>query len=135
MIVVDAGAWARALASTDEESEAARRILVEDDRWVMPAHGVVETIRTIRRLEARDYLSEDESTEIVNEICHAEVITVPPEPWLLKEIWALRQNVSPYDAAYLVLARHFECVLVTFDKRLARAAAQYGVDATVPGTT
>lgn len=36
----------------------------------------------------------------------------------------MRHNVSAYDAAYLAVAAEYEAGLVTFDTRLARAAAQ-----------
>ena len=132
MIVLDAGAWARALSSSDADAEAARELLSGDGEWVLPSHGPVETVRTIRRLEFHRFLSTGEAEQIVEEICSAEVITVPPEPWLLRHIWELRHNISPYDAAYLVLARHFDCPLITFDERLGRAATSHGVDVTVP---
>ena len=132
MIVLDAGAWALALTSADPAADAARDVLSGDDQWILPAHGTVETLRTIRRLEAHGYLSSEDATAAVEEICGAETITAPAEPWLLRDIWSLRHNVSPYDAAYVAVARRFECPLVTIDERLARASAQLGVTATVP---
>ncbi len=38
-----------------------------------------------------------------------------------KNIWALRNNLSAYDAAYVVLARMLDATLVTRDQRLASA--------------
>src|SRR5574337_143998 len=40
---------------------------------------------------------------------------------LLDGIWALRKNVSAYDAAYVTLARLLDATLVTRDARLAKA--------------
>ncbi len=40
---------------------------------------------------------------------------------LLGRVWALRDNVSAYDASYVALAEHLDCSLVTADGRLARA--------------
>jgi predicted nucleic acid-binding protein len=40
---------------------------------------------------------------------------------LLARIWALRANVTPYDAAYVALAEIFKTTLLTADARLARA--------------
>lgn len=94
----------------------------------------LETVRTIRRLEYHRFLSAHEAEQIVEEICSAEVLTVPPKPCLLKDIWELRHTISPYDAAYLVLSRHFDCPLITFDEHLARAAAPHGVHVTAPGS-
>jgi predicted nucleic acid-binding protein len=40
---------------------------------------------------------------------------------LLDRVWALRDNLSAYDASYVALAEHLTCPLVTADGRLARA--------------
>ncbi len=40
---------------------------------------------------------------------------------LVDGIWALRKNVTAYDAAYIILARLLKATLVTRDKRLAKA--------------
>jgi predicted nucleic acid-binding protein len=38
----------------------------------------------------------------------------------MKRVWALRENVTAYDAAYLALAEALNATLVTCDSRLAR---------------
>ena len=40
---------------------------------------------------------------------------------LLDRIWALRGNLTAYDAAYVALAVSLDATLVTCDSRLARA--------------
>src|SRR5947208_2952668 len=40
---------------------------------------------------------------------------------LLPRCWALRHNLTPYDAAYVALAEALDSELVTADRRLARA--------------
>jgi predicted nucleic acid-binding protein len=40
---------------------------------------------------------------------------------LLDGIWALRNTVTAYDAAYVALARLLDATLITRDARLARA--------------
>ncbi len=40
---------------------------------------------------------------------------------LLDRVWALRDNLSAYDAAYVALAEALGCALATADGRLARA--------------
>lgn len=40
---------------------------------------------------------------------------------LLARIWALRDNLTAYDATYVALAEALACELVTADARLARA--------------
>jgi predicted nucleic acid-binding protein len=45
-----------------------------------------------------------------------------PHDLLLSRIWALRHNLTAYDAAYVALAEALDAVLLTRDKRLASAA-------------
>ena len=40
---------------------------------------------------------------------------------LLLRIWALRENLTSYDAAYVALAEGLKAPLLTLDKRLASA--------------
>lgn len=44
---------------------------------------------------------------------------------LIRDVWALRDAITPYDATYVVLARGLGVPLVTRDRRLARAAAPF----------
>ena len=48
-------------------------------------------------------------------------ITRHPHVGLLNRIWALRHNLSAYDATYVALAEALDCALLTADARLARA--------------
>ena len=40
---------------------------------------------------------------------------------LAARVWALRGNLTTYDAAYVAAAERYGCALVTTDARLARA--------------
>jgi len=40
---------------------------------------------------------------------------------LLDRVWELRENLSVYDAVYVALAEALDAVLLTCDRRLARA--------------
>lgn len=48
-------------------------------------------------------------------------VTRYPAIGLLDRVWALRENVSSYDACYIALAELLDCPLLTADARLARA--------------
>jgi predicted nucleic acid-binding protein len=132
VIIVDAGVWALALTVDSTEATAARENLAADVHWVMPAHGPVETLRTIRRFEAAGRLSSVMADKAIEAMCDTEVMVEDPGTQMLREIWDLRHHVSPYDAAYVVLARQHDCALITFDRRLARAASEAGATALVP---
>jgi predicted nucleic acid-binding protein len=44
-----------------------------------------------------------------------------PHRPLLARCWELRDNLTPYDAAYVALAEAMQATLLTGDRRLARA--------------
>lgn len=45
-----------------------------------------------------------------------------PSLQFMRRAYQLRANVTVYDSAYVALAEALDCVLVTADERLARAA-------------
>ena len=56
-----------------------------------------------------------------------DLIIVPVERWhtssLLPRIWELRENLTPYDAAYVALAEMTGAILLTGDERITAAPA------------
>ena len=48
-----------------------------------------------------------------------------PHHRLLEGCWELRDNITPYDAAYVALAEALEVSLVTGDARLARSTGPH----------
>lgn len=132
MIVVDAGVWVRALVDSSDVGAACRRSLIEDHSWLVPAHGPIEVLRTIRRYETADLISADQADAFAAEVAASQFQSTGPEPWLLDEVWALRRNVSPYDAPYVALARRYGVALLTLDGRLARAARQLHLEVREP---
>ncbi len=58
-------------------------------------------------------------------MAHAEALTLPADLFPYQpcgsRVWQLRDNVSLYDAWYVVLAELLDAPLVTLDLRLARA--------------
>lgn len=132
MIVVDASVWVRALVDDGTAGDAARRVLTDDPDWAAPAHMPVEVLRTLRRYEAAGVLTTEQAGVFAAEVGEATVRYAALESRLLAAVWARRHNVSPYDAGYLALADMYDVPLVTLDERLARAAGQAGISATVP---
>ncbi len=48
-----------------------------------------------------------------------------PHDLLLPRVWALRNNLTAYDAAYVALAETLDAPLITRDKRLAASAGHH----------
>jgi len=81
----------------------------------------VEVTNTLRRAVQRRVLSRD-----VAALAHADLLDLRIELFPFapfgSRIWALRDNVTAYDAWYVALAETLGAPLATLDKRLSRAA-------------
>jgi predicted nucleic acid-binding protein len=119
VIVVDASILAPALADDNSDGEAARAGL-RGQALAAPELIDLEVASVCRRqvmagqLEARraDLALADLLALPLRRIAHRQLLT---------RCWQLRQNVTPYDAAYVALAELLDVVLVTGDRRLSRS--------------
>lgn len=84
----------------------------------------IEYASALRKLVMRGTLEADEASQYIEGWCANSLIRCN-HTMLLTRIWALRSNITPYDATYVALAEALEVPLVTADRRLARAAAAY----------
>lgn len=131
MIVVDASVLTDALLDRQPalgviEAELAGR----EHEWLhAPELIESETLNALRRLAAAGRVSERRATEAVHDLDRMRLVRFSHAP-LRERVWALRANLTAYDAAYLALAEVLdESVLLTGDKGLARAAeASLGAD-------
>lgn len=95
---------------------------LDDEEGEIHAPGLVdpEVAQVFRRLVRSGTVTRSRgmvSVELVQELG----IHRHPERPLLPRIWALRENLTAYDAAYVALAEALECPLVTFDRSLRDA--------------
>ncbi len=113
MIVVDASAAVHALLGDNEP----RRLLGQE--WLTAPHLIdAEVLHTLRRLAARSVLSERHADALVERWRRLHVQRFAMSG-LLDQVWAMRKNVTAYDACYVALAQALDCTLVTADGRLA----------------
>lgn len=124
MIVVDASALVLALASPTSQGDAARAVLTADDTWLAPSHMPLEVMRTLRRAVVGGRIPEEDAVAAFRALMDAEVTYVGATDSLLRAVWAMRHNVSAYDAAYLATAAEYDAELITLDARLAKVAEQ-----------
>jgi predicted nucleic acid-binding protein len=126
LIVVDASVLAPALGDDGPGGDRKRERLGEG-RLAAPAVVDLEVISAIRgalrggRLEAR------RAQQALVDLMAIRIRRLPHGP-LLPRIWALRDNLTPYDAAYVALAEAIGATLLTADRKLARAP---GIDCEV----
>lgn len=128
MIVVDANAMVMALVDSAERGDAARAAMLADNMWVAPAHLPLEVLRVLGRAVREHRLAADDGDAALQALIAMQVEYVGFDSTVLQAIWAIRHNISSYDAAYLVVAAMYDVQLVTFDARLARAAEQVRPD-------
>ena len=121
MIVVDASVIAFALLDEQRIGDAARDALTEDNRWVMPEHWIVEVLSVIRGQLLGGKIGAAQADDAVDAVAEIEP-EMPSTRVLAPRIWALRGNLTTYDAAYVAAAEKYGCALVTADQKLARAS-------------
>jgi predicted nucleic acid-binding protein len=87
---------------------------------VAPELVLVETANVLRRLERAKRISSLEATSAHRDAVRLDLGLFPYEPFAPR-IWALRDNLTSYDAWYVALAEALACPLATLDVRLSRA--------------
>lgn len=119
MLVVDSSAILSALIARPPMSELVDRLTGESDLHA-PHLIDIEILHALRRLVAGSSLSEDRATDALRDFGELTIVRYPHQP-LAARIWALRNNLTAYDAAYVVLAEALGASLLTCDSRLAGA--------------
>lgn len=97
-----------------------------EDATVLYAPDVIdlEVASMLRKTVIRRALDAGEADKEVAAWAINDVQRFPHAP-LLAAVWAMRHNITPYDAAYVALAVELDVPLVTADRRLAAAAERY----------
>lgn len=121
MIVVDASVVVAALLSTGGAGARARERLRLDPDVHVPHLLDVEVTAALRRRVRLGQTDVEVATEIMGDLADLAALRWDHEP-LLRRVWDLRDNVTPYDAVYVVLAEMLDAPLVTSDARLSRAS-------------
>ena len=127
-VVLDASAGVEALLQGDKgvRVEAA---IADSTLWV-PEHFYVEVTATLRRLQLLGEIRPERSAVAMDRLLAIPTRRVQIRP-LISEAWVLRDNITIADALYVVIARHVDATLVTFDTKLA-AAPTLGIAVHVP---
>lgn len=80
-----------------------------------------EADNVLRRYELMGVLDPATACSVHDDLVGLD-IGLYPHHLLGERIWALRRNVTVYDASYVALAELLDAPLVTLDARLARAS-------------
>lgn len=80
----------------------------------------IEVVSVIRRQAAARTLTKRQADHAIDDLLTLPITLFPTTP-LLRRCWALRANVTVYDACYIALAEALDVPLLTADARLANS--------------
>jgi predicted nucleic acid-binding protein len=118
VIVVDASVVLEVLLRTGDAKALERRILAPTEYLCAPHLLDVEVAQVVRRFCLIGDITVKRGAEALSDLADMPVERFPHTAFLSR-IWELRNNLTAYDAAYVVLAETLGCTLVTRDQRLA----------------
>jgi predicted nucleic acid-binding protein len=119
LIIVDASVIATALADDNSDGDRVRSRLY-NEHLTAPEIIDIEVISVIRKALRSGSLDQRRADFALSDLADLELDRISHRP-LLSRIWELRDNVTPYDAAYVALAEMIGATLVTADGRLANS--------------
>jgi predicted nucleic acid-binding protein len=119
VLVVDTSAVVAALVGRPPDRRLADRLGTDGDLHA-PHLLDVELLHALRRLVRSGALSEDRAADARADFAELTIVRYGHQP-LADRAWELRNNLTAYDATFVVLAEVLAAPLVTCDARLARA--------------
>jgi predicted nucleic acid-binding protein len=119
VLVVDASVLAPALADDGPDGDTARARL-RGQALVAPELIDLETASALRGQLQAGHIDARRAELALTDLVELPLRRAPHRP-LLTRCWELRQNITVYDAAYVVLAELLDVRLLTADARLAKA--------------
>ncbi len=123
MIVIDASAVCDLLLGRGDERRLIDLVLTDGASVHAPELVNVEVLHVMRRMTITGALSAARANEMRADFAELPIHCYPSNP-LLDRAWALREDVTAYDALYVALAEALDATLVTTDHKLAHAAVQ-----------
>ena len=118
--VVDASVLVAALVDSGDEGKWAEATLAEGG-LTSPELVLAEASNILRRLERNEKISRIEAASAHRDLLRLDMELFPFAPFA-ERVWALRGNLTSYDAWYVALAEALDCPLVTLDRKLSRAS-------------
>ena len=117
--VIDASVLVASVVNDEREGLWATSILTAKS-LAGPELVLAESCNVLRRMELAGRISRLESTSSFRDLLELEFLLFPFPPFA-ERIWALRSNLTTYDAWYVAVAEELNCPLFTLDARLCRA--------------
>ena len=118
MIIVDASVIGAVLVGEPGSAGRAREALSRDLDWAAaPSHQPAEVVNALRRL-TRGPLTREDGNAAFARFQSMVFLSLPLEGQVLQRIWELRDNATPYDAAYFAWAEVLAVPVLTADAKL-----------------
>jgi predicted nucleic acid-binding protein len=118
LIVVDASAVIEVLLNTPRAQSVADRILAPGQTLHVPHLLDLEVAQVLRRYALAGDIDGQRGSQAIADMNDL-LLNRYSHDFLLPRIWALRNNATAYDAAYIALAEALGVPLVTCDRALA----------------
>jgi predicted nucleic acid-binding protein len=118
VIVLDASAVVRFLLGLPGALSVEQRIGIPGESLHAPHLMPLEVTQAVLRYEASGQVETARASQAIGDLSDLSVVYYPHEP-LLPNVWALRRNLTAYDATYVALSLALGAPLLTFDARLA----------------
>jgi predicted nucleic acid-binding protein len=121
MAVIDASVLTAFYAADDPRRDVVAARLAVGDALFAPAHLDAEVVSALRGMALRSSALRAAVPTALRHLAGFPIRRMPLAP-LLERMWELRENVTPYDAAYVALAERLDGPLVTSDSKLTAAS-------------
>jgi predicted nucleic acid-binding protein len=124
LIVVDASALIEVLLRTHAANAVENYLFAPGQTLHAPHLLDIEVAQVIRKYAARGEVDGERGRVALDDLADLRIQRYPHD-FLLPRVWALRNNVTAYDAVYIALTEVLDAVLLTRDHRLAGAAGHH----------
>jgi len=121
LIVLDASALLEALLPTGTAVALLNRLFTQSETWHAPHLLDLEFVQGVRRHSFAGAISGEQAAAAFADYANLTIQRHVHTP-LLRRVWALRNNLTAYDAVYVALAETLDATLLTRDTRIANAA-------------
>jgi predicted nucleic acid-binding protein len=125
VIVLDASTLVELLLGTEQGRRVAARIADPELGLHVPHLADIEVAQTLRRYVRDREIDHASATAALDDLHALDLERHAHEP-LLDRVWELRQNLTAYDAVYVALAEVLDTIVLSCDRRLARAPGMSG---------
>jgi predicted nucleic acid-binding protein len=121
VIVIDASALLEVLLNTPAAGKVTDRLFAGNDTLHAPHLIDLEVAQVLRHYTHSGEMDAQRSEQALEDLADLAINRYPHDLFLFR-IWALRRNLTAYDAAYVALAEALDAPLITRDGALARAS-------------